>query len=64
VVDRAASRLTLAVVTAALIVGSSIVMTVEGGPSLFGLPLFGLAGFFGAVVGGLWLLVSVLKSGR
>ena len=64
VVDSAASRLTLGVVTAALIIGSSIVMTVEGGPTLFGLPLFGLAGFLAAAVGGVWLLVSILRSGR
>lgn len=63
-VDRAASRLTLGVVTAALIIGSSIVMTVEGGPTLFGLPFFGLAGFLGSLVGGGWLVISILRSGR
>ena len=35
-------------VVAALIVGSSIVMTVPGGPTLLGLPAFGLIGFVGA----------------
>jgi ubiquinone biosynthesis protein len=62
--DRAASRLTVGVVTAALIIGSSIVTTVEGGPTLLGLPLFGLLGFFGAAAGGLWLLYSIWRSGR
>ena len=60
--DRAASRLALALVIAALIIGSSIVMTVSGGPTLLGLPAFGLLGFLGAVVGGLWLLRSVWRS--
>jgi ubiquinone biosynthesis protein len=60
--DRAASRLSLALVIAALIIGSSIVMTVSGGPTLLGLPAFGLLGFMGAVVGGLWLLRSVWRS--
>jgi ubiquinone biosynthesis protein len=62
--DRAASRLSLALVIAALIIGSSIVMTVSGGPTLLGLPAFGLLGFMGAVVGGLWLLRSVWRSHR
>jgi len=62
--DRAASRLTVGVVTAAFIIGSSIVMTIEGGPTLLGLPLFGLLGFAGAVAGGVWLLYSIWKSGR
>lgn len=62
--DRAASRLTVGLIVAALIVGSSIVMTVGGGPRLWGLPAFGLIGFVGAVAGGLWLLVSITRSGR
>ncbi|MGY4829113.1 ABC1 kinase family protein [Sphaerotilaceae bacterium SBD11-9] len=62
--DRAASRLTVGLVVAALIVGSSIVMTVRGGPVLFGLPAFGLLGFVGACAGALWLVRSILRSGR
>jgi len=62
--DGAANRLAIGIVTAAFIIGSAIVMTVEGGPTLFGLPLFGLLGFLGAGVAGVWLLVSILRSGR
>jgi ubiquinone biosynthesis protein len=39
-------------------------MTIEGGPALLGLPLFGLLGFAGAGAGSLWLLYSVWRSGR
>jgi ubiquinone biosynthesis protein len=63
-VEGAANRLAIGIVTAALIIGSSIVMTVEGGPTLLGLPSFGLLGFVGALVGGAWLLVSILKTGK
>ncbi len=62
--DRSANRLTVGIVTAALIVGSSIVMTVQGGPTLFGLPLFGFLGFTLAFLGGVWLLLSIWRSGR
>ncbi len=62
-VERSANRMAIAAVVAALIVGSSIVMTVAGGPTLFGLPVFGFLGFVGAVFGGLWLLVSIFRSG-
>lgn len=62
-VARSANRLSLGLVIAALIVGSSIVMTVKGGPTLAGLPVLGLVGFVGSVVGGLWLLVSILRTG-
>ncbi len=60
--DRAANRLSLALVIAALIVGSSIVMTVSGGPTLFGLPAFGFLGFVGAVLGGAWLVRAIWRS--
>jgi ubiquinone biosynthesis protein len=63
-IDRAAARLSVALVIAALIVGSSIVMTVGGGPKLLGLPAFGLIGFVGAALGGLWLLRSVVRAGK
>lgn len=63
-IDRSANRLTLGVVTAALIVGSSIVMTVRGGPELFGLPLFGVVGFLLASCIGVWLVFSILRSDR
>jgi ubiquinone biosynthesis protein len=62
--DRSANRLAMALVIAALIIGSSIVMTVQGGPTLFGLPAFGFLGFTGAVLGGLWLVRAIWRSGR
>lgn len=62
--DRAANRLSLALIIAALIIGSSIVMTVGGGPTLLGLPAFGLLGFLGAAVGGLWLVRAIWRSNR
>lgn len=62
--DGAANRLAIGIVVAALIVGSSIIMTIPGGPSLFGLPFFGLTGFLVASIGGLWLLLSIWQSNR
>ncbi|HMT80114.1 MAG TPA: AarF/UbiB family protein [Azonexus sp.] len=63
-IDSAANRMTIGIVVAALIVGSSIVMTVPGGPTLLGLPLFGLLGYLGAGLGSIWLLRSISKSAR
>lgn len=58
-VDRSVNRLSVSLVTSALIVGSSIVTTVEGGGS----SIFGLMGFIGAFGGGIWLLFSIFRSG-
>ena len=62
--DHSTNRLTLALVTSALIIGSSIVMTVKGGPTLFGLPAFGFLGFFLASLFGVMLMISIWRSGK
>ncbi len=62
--DRASNRLTMGVLTASLVIGSSIVMTVQGGPELFGLPLFGLLGFLLAFVNSIWIVLSIWRSGK
>jgi ubiquinone biosynthesis protein len=62
-----ANRLSMATVISALIIGSSIVMTVPSGPeglTLFGLPAFGVLGFIAAVLGGVWLLFSIWASSK
>jgi ubiquinone biosynthesis protein len=63
-IDRSASRLTLGIMTASLVIGSSIVMTVQGGPTLFGLSLFGLVGFILAFFNSIWLVFSIWRSGK
>jgi ubiquinone biosynthesis protein len=62
--DRSSNRLSFAVVIAALIVGSSLILQRSAGPHLFGLPAVGLVGFIAAAVLGLWLAVGILRSGR
>lgn len=63
-IDQSLGRLAMSSVIAALIIGSSIVMTVQGGPTVMGLPIFGFLGFSGAVVGAIWLLFSIWRSGK
>mgnify|MGYP001235094183 CR=1 FL=1 len=55
--DRAASRLAISIVTAALIIGSALVMTVERESAL------GRFGFIAAALGGLWVLFSIWRGG-
>lgn len=62
--DRAASRLALSVVTAALIIGSAIVMSVEKEDVLPGGISLGKLGFIAASVSGIWLLISIWRGGR
>ncbi|WP_363799877.1 AarF/UbiB family protein [Lysobacter firmicutimachus] len=62
-VAHSANRLAGSMVISALIVGSSIAMTVKGGPTFLGLPVFGLLGFVGASLLGIWLLSAIFRSG-
>jgi ubiquinone biosynthesis protein len=57
--DKSANRLTMGIVTGCLIIGSAIVMTVNAGPKLFGLPFFGFLGFMVAFFNSLWLIWSI-----
>ncbi|RKY62509.1 MAG: hypothetical protein DRP95_01460 [Candidatus Latescibacterota bacterium] len=63
-VDRASNRLAFALVIAALIVGSALVLQLDRGPFLLGYPAFGVLGFLFAGVLGIWLVVAILRSGR
>ncbi len=63
-VNRAANRLTIGIVTAALIIGSSIVMNSVGGSASRWLLALGVGGFVGAGLCGVWILISILRSGR
>lgn len=56
--------MTIGIVTAALIIGSAIVMTVVREPGFATLDTLGLLGFFGAVAGGVALLLSIWRGGR
>lgn len=62
-IDRAASRLALSVITAALIIGSAIVHNAESNSSS-GLSTLGLLGFIAAASGGVWVLISIWRSGK
>jgi ubiquinone biosynthesis protein len=65
--DSAIDRATIGIMTASLVIGSSIVMTVSQGPSLFGMPLLSYLGLFGysiAFANSVWIILSIWRSSR
>jgi ubiquinone biosynthesis protein len=62
--DRSSNRLSFAVVIAAIVIGSSIMVHAGAGPQAFGYPLLGLAGFLAAGILGIGLAIGILRSGR
>jgi len=60
--DRSSNRLSLALLVAALIVGSSIIATMQKGYTVFNIPLLGLIGYITAAILGILLVISILRS--
>lgn len=57
------NRIALAIILAALIVGSSLIVLAGFPPLVGGMPVVGLAGYIIAVLIGLWLVISILRTG-
>ena len=62
--DRASNRIAFSMIIAALIVGSSLVIQLNKGPLIWDYPALGVIGFVLASVLGIWLLISILRSGK
>jgi ubiquinone biosynthesis protein len=59
--NEVANRLTLALVTAAMVIGSSMIITTGVRPLLFGYPALGLIGYLLSGLFGCWLIVDILR---
>ncbi len=63
-INRMVNRLIIAIVIAALIIGSSVLINADTGPKINDVPAIGLVGYVGAGLMGLWLIISILRSGK
>ncbi len=62
--DKVSNRIAFSLVIAALIIGSSIVIQINKGPTFLDFPMLGVLGFVTAGIMGLWLAISILRSGK
>ena len=62
--DRVSNRISFAIVLAALIVGSSLIVLSDIPPHWHSIPVIGLLGFLVAGLMGFWLLLSIIRHGR
>lgn len=62
--DRSSNRVAFAMVISAFLISSAILHAMDVPPMLFGLSLPGFLAFGFAFVFGLWLIVSIIRSGR
>lgn len=63
--DKITNRLAFALIIGASLIGSSIIaVSKQTSTGILGLPLLGLIGYVVAIVLGMWLLISIIRSGR
>ena len=63
-IDSSSNRLSFAIIIAALIIGSSIVMYLGKGNLPLSYPVIGISGFVAASFLGIWLLIGIMRSGK
>ncbi len=59
--DNIINRLTFGIIIAAMIIGSSMIITTGVGPLLFGFPALGVTGYIISGVLGLWLVFDIIR---
>ena len=62
--DQISNRISFAIIIAALIVGSALIVISKTPPLFYGISLIGIIGFLAAALMGIWLLVAILKKGK
>lgn len=62
--DRSSNRITFGLILAAMLLSSAIMQSSGVGSRIFGMSVLGLISFFLAFLLGIWLLISIIRSGR
>jgi ubiquinone biosynthesis protein len=62
--DRSSNRIAFSMVISAVLLSSAIMHATGVGPKLYGLSLFALISFGAASFLGIWLIISIIRSGR
>jgi ubiquinone biosynthesis protein len=62
--DRSSNRITFGMLISAILLGSAIMQSTGVGIQIFGMSVLGLLSFALAFLLGIWLIISIIKSGR
>jgi len=57
------NRVVFSIIIAAVIIGSSMIVSTETGPQFYGISAIAVVGYVGALLMGLWLIILIIKSG-
>lgn len=62
--NRMVNRMVFGLVISSMIIGSSLILNTNIGPKFYNISIIGILGFGFAGIMGLWLLISILRSGK
>lgn len=62
--EEISNRISLSILIAAMIIGSSLIVNAKIPPFVNGIPFLGLIGFVVAVILAIWLIISIVRSGK
>jgi ubiquinone biosynthesis protein len=62
--DRSTNRITFGMIISAILLSSAIMHSTGVGPKIFGLSILGIISFWFAVLMGVWLIISIIRSGK
>ena len=61
--NKMVNRMVFGLVVSSMIVGSCLILNSNAGPKMYGISIVGVVGFGLSAIFGIWLLISILKSG-
>jgi len=62
--DRSSNRISFSLIISAILLSSAIMHATGAGPSIYGVSILGLSAFGIAFFLGIWLIISIIRSGR
>ena len=61
--DRSSNRIAFSMIISAILLSSAIMHATGAGPSVFGMSMLGIVSFGMAFILGVWLIISIIRSG-
>ena len=62
--DKSSNRISFSLIVSAMLISSAIMHATKVPPIIFGISLFGISAFGFAFLLGIWLIISIIRSGR
>lgn len=63
-INKMTNRVVISLIISSMIIGSSLILNSNIGPDIYGISIIGILGFGFAAIMGLWLIISILRSGK